>query len=105
MALPHATAPAKLYVLIDFSGCARRDHGCRWHVFEEKRQAVMAIEAAVGGFYSNVPAHHAFSDLNKGIESQGRERADDRRRNADVCANGPADSGHDCCLRELILFA
>jgi hypothetical protein len=40
-------APARLYVLIALSGCARRDHGCRWHMFEEKREADMAIEAAV----------------------------------------------------------
>ena len=34
------------YVLMARSGCARRNHGWRWHMFEEKREAVMAIEAA-----------------------------------------------------------
>jgi hypothetical protein len=46
MASPHATASAKLYVLIARSGCARRASTKR-HMFEEKREAVMAIEAAV----------------------------------------------------------
>jgi hypothetical protein len=36
-----------LYVRISRSGCAIRNHGWRWHMFEEKREAVMAIEAAV----------------------------------------------------------
>jgi hypothetical protein len=47
MALFRALVPARLYDLIARSGCARRDHGWRWHMFEEKREAVMAIEAAV----------------------------------------------------------
>jgi hypothetical protein len=38
--------PANLYGLIDLSDRAIRNRGSRWHMFEEKRKAVMAIEAA-----------------------------------------------------------
>jgi hypothetical protein len=34
-------------VLISRSGCAIRNHGWCWRMFEEKRDAVMAIEAAM----------------------------------------------------------
>jgi hypothetical protein len=34
-------------VLISRSGFAIRNHGWCWHMFEEKGDAVMAIEAAV----------------------------------------------------------
>jgi hypothetical protein len=33
-------------VLISRSGCAIHNHGWCWHTFEEKREAVLAIEAA-----------------------------------------------------------
>jgi hypothetical protein len=32
---------------ISRSRCAIRNRGWRWHMFEEKREAVMAIEAAL----------------------------------------------------------
>jgi hypothetical protein len=44
---PHARPQPIHYDLINFSGCARRYHGWRWLMFEEKRETVMAIEAAV----------------------------------------------------------
>ena len=43
----NAEQSSKRTMRISRSGCAIRDHGWRWHMFEEKREAVTAIEAAV----------------------------------------------------------